>query len=207
MSAGYPCLSEALKIWEEGIAFRLSQGTFSKEEEYRFHTRKVAEIASAIASKSGMNEEKAYIFGLLHDYGKRIDERKSGKFHGLEGYREMLKKGYPEMAGICLSHCFPRRDFDIDNYPVYSRSDMEESKKILASLEYNDYDRLIQFSDMFPEGMNVVTIEKRLSAIQKRYGLSEMEIKDISENARYLKRYFSDLCRCDVYTLIDFDCC
>lgn len=207
MSDEYPHLSEALKIWEEGIAFRLSQGYFTKEKEYRFHTQKVAEIASLIASKCGMNTEKAYVFGLLHDYGKRIDERKSGKFHGLEGYREMLKKGYPEMAGICLSHCFPQRDFDIDNYPAYSKLDMEESKKILASLEYNDYDRLIQFSDMFPEGMNVVTIEERISAIKKRYSLSEKEIKDISENALRLKKYFSDLCRCDVYELIDFDCC
>lgn len=202
MSDGYPHLSEALEIWEEGIAFRLSQGNFTKEEEYRFHTKKVAEIASLIASKCGMNIEKAYVFGLLHDYGKHVDERQTGKFHGLEGYREMLKKGYPEVAKICLSHCFPQRDFDIGNYPAYSRKDLEESKKILSLAEYNDYDRLIQFSDMFPEGMSVVTIEERISAIKKRYRLSEEEIKDISENALRLKKYFSGLCHCDIYELI-----
>ncbi len=202
MSVGYPNLSEALKIWEEGIAFRLSQGDFSKEEEYRFHTQKVAEIASLIASKCGLDADKAYVFGLLHDYGKHIDERKTGIFHGLEGYREMLKKGYPEMAVICLSHCFPKQDFDIENYPAYSRTDLETSKQILSLLSYNDYDRLIQLSDMFPEGMNIVTIENRLQGIKKRYGLSEKELKDISENALYLKQYFSGLCGCDIYKLI-----
>ncbi len=206
MSVGYPHLSEALKIWEEGIAFRLSQGAFSKEEEYRFHTKKVAEIASLIASKCGMNTEKAYVFGLLHDYGKHIDERKTGVFHGLEGYREMLKKDYPEMAVICLSHCFPKKDFDLDNYPAYNRKDLEISKQILSLNDYDDYDRLIQLSDMFPEGMNIVTIENRLQGIKKRYCLSEKKLKDISENALFLKQYFSDLCGCDIYTLIGLNC-
>lgn len=206
MPVGYPHLSEALKIWEEGIAFRLSQGAFPKEDEYRFHTKKVAEIASLIASKCGMNSEKAYILGLLHDYGKRIDESKTGKFHGLEGYREMLQKGYPLVAKICLTHCFPKKDFNFNNYPAYNRQELEESKQILSLNDYDDYDRLIQLSDMFPEGMNVVTIENRLQSIKKRYCLSEKKLKDIFENALFLKQYFSDLCGCDVYTLIGLNC-
>lgn len=86
--AGFPSRKKAEEIWEQGIGYRLSSPyPYPLEKEYRFHTRGVAAAAEKIAARiPGMNGEKAYVLGLLHDYGKRIGEREENKFHGQEGY-------------------------------------------------------------------------------------------------------------------------
>ncbi len=109
----FPDRDRAEALWEEGIRYRLSRPyPFDLESEYRFHTRGVAEAAEKIAAcVSGLVPEKAFVFGLLHDYGKRINQSRENKFHGQEGYEQMMKLGYPEIARICLTHTFPDKDF------------------------------------------------------------------------------------------------
>ena len=68
----YPNREQALKIWEAGIIYRLSRPYgFTFENEYRFHTMGVASAAEKIARHvPNMDPEKAFVLGLLHDYGK-----------------------------------------------------------------------------------------------------------------------------------------
>lgn len=198
----YPSRHKASQIWEEGINYRKSLGIFSHEEEYSFHTKGVAEAATKIALTCGLDVDKAYVFGLLHDYGKHIDERKTGKFHGLEGYRELLKMNYPAVAKICLTHCFPEQEFNYDNYPAYDVSELQECKRILSTISYDDYDLLIQFCDMLFEKFSIVTVEYRIKGIANRYNIPNDKTNHLYRNAIYLKDYFDDKCRCDVYQLL-----
>ena len=74
----FPTRQQAQFLFEEIIAERnASEHPFQPgwEKEYRSHCAAVARIAETIAAKTPyLNSEKAYVFGLLHDSGKYIDE-------------------------------------------------------------------------------------------------------------------------------------
>lgn len=198
----YPNLQEANLIWEEGINYRKSLGVFNHEEEYRFHTKGVADAATKISKCCGLDVNKAYILGLLHDYGKHIDEKKMGKFHGLEGYREMLKINYSAVAKVCLTHCFPDREFNYDNYPAYDVEELQECKIILSTMSYDDYDLLIQYCDILFEKLSIVSIEDRIKGISCRYNIPSDKVHYLYNNAIYLKNHFDNKCGCDTYKLL-----
>ena len=148
-----------------------------------------------------MDAQKAYILGLLHDFGKRINEQEENRFHAREGYEEMTALGYDDVARICLTHTFHIKDF-LDKEYNYPSDWLRWAKEKLAPLAYNDYDRLIQFCDMLTEGFNFVTIEQRAKGIACRYHLSTEQKQNLIRDALPLKQHFDNLCGEDVYTLL-----
>ena len=69
------------------------------------HSRVVAHCAEKIAgSCDGMDRDKAYVLGLLHDIGRKFGVRHLG--HVSDGYTYMMSLGYDEAAKICLTHSF-----------------------------------------------------------------------------------------------------
>lgn len=77
------------------------------------HSRHVAEAAQYIAGACGeLEQEKAYVCGLLHDIGRRNGI--SAMRHAVDGYDYLMSKGWDEPARICLTHSFPIRDVDTD---------------------------------------------------------------------------------------------
>ena len=115
-----PTVKEAVNFWLKGIKYRQEEDGFALKDEYVFHTQGIAFVARIIASHiPDMNPEKAYICGLLHDYGKKYDEKLTGKFHGQTGYEELLKLGYDECARICLTHSFPNKSFSNKGYSSF----------------------------------------------------------------------------------------
>ena len=201
----YPNLKTAQKIWEEGFNRRCLNTVFKARDEYIFHTRGIADMASKIAAKTGyLKPEKAYVLGLLHDYGKKYDEKSEGIFHVQAGYEEMMQKGYTDVARICLTHSFPNKDFNDKYYASYKPEWLEWAHRKLGDIEeYDDYDRLIQLCDMFFEGMSKVRFEERFAGIRKRYGLSKEQTAEQENYAKKNKDYFDELCKEDVYSLLN----
>lgn len=69
------------------------------------HSRVAAHCAEKIAeSCDGMDADKAYVLGLLHDIGRKFGVRHLG--HVSDGYTYMMSLGYDEVAKICLTHSF-----------------------------------------------------------------------------------------------------
>jgi HD superfamily phosphohydrolase YqeK len=71
------------------------------------HNRVAGNCARIIASRcEGMDEQRAYVLGLLHDIGRRfgVNDLK----HTSYGYNFMLEQGYNDCAKICLTH--PREE-------------------------------------------------------------------------------------------------
>lgn len=199
MNENCPTIRDAMKIWEDGIKYHKEHYDFTKEDEYRFHSMGVAHFARLIASHiDGLNPEKAFVLGLLHDYGKKYSER----FHGLVEYLELTEMGYPLAAKICLSHTFPKKDFLIDYYPSYPQEDIKISKELLAVMQYDDYDRLIQFCDMFFEALIIKRPEERIQNIKKRYNLNDEVYHFILNETASLKSYFDKKCGQDVYKVL-----
>ncbi len=203
MIKNYPTIQEAKIIWQNGIDFRLSHSEFSNLNEYIFHTQGVASAAEKIAEKTMfLNPEKAYVCGLLHDYGKKYDEFKELKFHPQIGYEEFTDMGYFDVARTCLSHSFPYKDFDNNDYKMYLPQWLNWAKDKLKNYQYDDYDRLIQLCDLFFEGMNMVSMEDRFQGIARRYNLSPHNQSLQKRAAINNKMYFDKLCRQDIYEIL-----
>lgn len=88
----YPTRNEAMRLLEE--AEKMNPGPWGD------HSRTVAHCAECIAAKSGLDAEKAYVVGLLHDIGRRFGKRHLG--HVSDGYSYMMSLGYDEPARVCL---------------------------------------------------------------------------------------------------------
>ena len=76
----YPTRDEALSLLAEAEA--RNPGPWGN------HSRTVAHCAERIAALSGMDPDKAYALGLLHDIGRRFGKRHLG--HVSDGYSYMM---------------------------------------------------------------------------------------------------------------------
>lgn len=169
----------------------------------RQHSLLVATCAEILATKiPNMDSKKAYALGLLHDYGKVVDEKANKLFHGLCGYKIMNKIGYDEVAKICLTHTFIEKDFDADDYISYPKSEVKECKKLLAKIEYDEYDRLVQLSDMMVTVVGFKTLKERMRFIRDKYKLCNLTMKKKYRTVLKLKEHFDKLCGCDIYKLL-----
>jgi len=204
MPKGYPDRKTALSLWKQGIAFRLSHSDFKNELEYRFHTLGIADSAAKIAEACNMDVDKAWVLGLLHDYGKRCDETRDLIFHAREGYEQMMLLGYPVVARICLTHSFPGENFCDDDYGFYQKipDALPWAHRMMKMTELDDYDRLIQLCDLCFEGLNKTSFENRLKGIVHRYHLEWKQISALYENAQKNKAYFDEKCHCDIYRML-----
>lgn len=199
----FPSLATAEKIFEDGILYRRSRPyPFDLENEYRFHCHGVAKAARILAAHiDGLDAQKAYILGLLHDYGKRINQNKENRFHGIEGYYAMQELGYSEIARICLTHSFAKPDFADAEYSL-PQAWLDEVRQLLKGVVYDDYDRLICFCDKFFEGLKMVMLEERIRGITQRYSLNLPQQKSLEDECYGLKKYFNSKIGCDVYQLL-----
>lgn len=165
------------------------------------HSRAVAENARRIAEKvKGMDSDKAYVMGLLHDIGRRAGI--TGILHIFDGYDYMMSIGQEEIARICLTHSFPGKN--IDTY--FGKYDCSSEQKeflqsFLENTEYDDYDILIQLCDAISLPNGACIMEKRLVDVALRHGLPECTI-DKWKAFMNTKKYFDELCGCNVYALL-----
>lgn len=146
-----PSIEEAKR--ELDIAAQLNPGPWVK------HSLNVGIAARNIAEKvPGLDEEKAYVVGMLHDIGRRVGIVNIPR-HVYEGYRYSMKMGWDEVARICMTHSYPLMQEEFDYEP-----DTEEERAIKAYIlncQIDDYDRLIQICDALATDYGFVILEKR----------------------------------------------
>lgn len=203
MNKGFPDRRNAEKIWQDGIDYHLAKPYgFEWVEDYRQHSRIVGETAEKIAAHiPGMDSEKAFVLGLLHDHGKRVDEKIENIFHGQEGYQELLRLGYPVSARICLTHTFPDKDFQDGEYK-FSDELIKWLRQTLQHIEYDDYDLLIILCDKMAEAGQIISMERRVNKIVGRYNLSNWHKDLLLKQCARLKTHFDKKIGGDIYELI-----
>ncbi len=203
-SRAFPNRQTALEIWKQGIIYRRAHDGWPPrfETEYLFHSLGIANACARVAALiPGMDSEKAWALGLLHDYGKRHDERKGKHFHVLEGYEEMLRLGYTDVARICLTHSFPKKDFDFSAYGC-RKEWLTVAREKLENVEIDDYDRLVRLLDFMFEGMRITTFENRVDGIVRRYH-TKTPPTDLYNYALQNKAYFEAKIGQDIYQLFN----
>lgn len=188
----YPDKEEALK--ELDIAGKLNPGPWVK------HSENVGIAARNIAHCiPGMDEEKAYILGLLHDIGRRVGIVNIPK-HVYEGYKFCMQKNWDEVARVCMTHSyvFMKDEF---NYEPQTPEEQEIKKYILGCGEADDYDKLIQMCDALATDYGFVILEKRFVDVTRRYGIMEDYIKGWDVTFA-IKEEFEKRMGCSVYDVL-----
>lgn len=163
------------------------------------HSRNVACLAEKIAEKAGMDSEKAYVLGLLHDIGRRNGTMQAR--HALEGYHFLNQIGFEEGARICLTHTFQYQDVE----GIYDTWDCSSEEKqfiadYLKGITYDEYDKLIQLCDALSLANGYCYAEKKMVSSVMKFGFKDTTIhkwKVILE----LKEYFDCKIDGDVYSL------
>lgn len=201
--SNYPSISQAIFLWQESLSSITETAPEQNQIEYIYHTTGVADSAYKIAQKCNLNPYKAYVLGLLHDYGKIQNEKVTGKAHFIVGYDKMIKEGFIDVANVCLSHSFPIKEFSFNDYASYHIDNLIMAKKLLKEIEYDDYDRLIQLCDIFFEGMNKISYQKRIERIRKRYNLTKDQTTILEKGSKSNKEYFDSRCGCNVYDILN----
>ncbi len=140
------------------------------------HSKNVGLAAKNIAHYvPELDENKAYIFGLLHDIGRRVGIVDIPT-HVYEGYKHCMQKGWDEVARICMTHSY---FFMKDEFNYNPAEDSEKAIKnyLLACGKADAYDELIQLCDSLATDYGFVILEKRFVDVTRRYGIMENYIK------------------------------
>lgn len=168
--------------------------------EHGTHVFNVAKIAEAIAKRTHkLNPEVAYILGLLHDIGRVKDETLTGVPHTLEGYQYLREKGYLRAAKICVTHSFINPNFKDSDFPAYSKQALQAVRGLLKNIRYDDYDKLIQLSDLFSRGKEILSIRQRLDKNKRFYHIPNLSYEN---EAFALRDYFNRKYHLDVEQVV-----
>ncbi|WP_226372106.1 HD domain-containing protein [Selenomonas timonae] len=140
------------------------------------HSLAVGTAAERIAALvEGLDAERAFVFGVLHDIGRRFGEM--GMNHVILGYHFLLEQGDTEAAEICLTHSFPVQEITaVHGGWDLTSEDYAFLDSFLQERTYTKYDRLIQLCDAMATGEGIVAIERRMMDIMLRYGIDETSL-------------------------------
>lgn len=190
----YVKYDQAQALLEE--AYKLNPG------KWRDHSKNVAYAARVISEHvDGLDPEKAYSFGLLHDIG-RIRGIKHMK-HVVDGFEYLSAMGFNENARICMTHSFPIKV--VASYSGNNDCTPQEIKFIsdfLISIDYDDYDKLIQLCDALALPDSICILEKRLVDVAIRNGVNEYTVEKWKAFLA-LKSYFDAKVGMNIYNLFN----
>ena len=134
------------------------------------HCRTAARCAEKIAACCpGLDPDKAYVLGLLHDIGRWYGD--GHLCHVYYGWKYMNELGYDEVARICLTHSFQvqRLGAYIGKFDIPPEA-VAELDAALSAAVYDDYDRLIQLCDTLAGADGPVDMAARMEDVRRRYG-------------------------------------
>ena len=162
-----------------------------------FTAQAAAIIASSIPS---LDPSTAYIFGYLHDIGRR--EGLTSNRHIIDGYFYLINKGFDGAARICLTHPFAVKKIDaISGEWDCSQEEIEFVRDYLSKIEFTAYDRLIQLCDAVAMPTGFCLIEKRMVDVALRYGVSSLTLEKWKAHLE-TKKEFEQLIGKSIYKLL-----
>ena len=165
------------------------------------HSQNTGEAARRIAARCpGMDSEKAYVCGLLHDIGRRTGV--AAVRHISDGYDYAMAQGWDEVARVCLTHSFPIQDIEAD----IGKKDITPQQyrfiqQFLEQVEYDEYDRLIILCDSLADANGFCILEKRLVDTTRRYGAFPFTVERWNRTFA-IKEAFEARIGCSVYRLL-----
>ena len=147
-----------------------------------------------------MDNDKAFVLGLLHDIGRRTGI--AAVRHIIDGYDYAMSKGWNDVARVCLTHSFTVKDIDADiGKKDISQEQYDFINGYLNSIEYDDYDKLIILCDALADAKGFCILEKRFIDTTRRYGIYSFSVDRWNKTYEY-KEYFEQMIGKSIYTLL-----
>ena len=137
------------------------------ENKWILHSIYVGLAARRIAHELHLDEDLALSIGYLHDIGRMFNH----KNHVIEGYRYLIKLGYPNIARFCLTHSFVDNTIPNTIGKGPRNENYEFISNYLNNTELNIYDNIVQLCDLFCLETGFTTFEKRILDISLRKGI------------------------------------
>jgi len=193
MIDNYPTIQEAEELLKWGEA--KNPGLWGD------HSRYTALACKKIAMRcENLNPNKAYVYGLLHDIGRYIEN--INVRHSLEGYLLCKEKGWNELAQICITHSFMLQDANtcVGFWDIPAESD-KLMKEIIETSIHSDYDKLIQLTDALAMADGFCVLEQRLVDVVMRYGFTDYTIARWKKTFE-IKDYFEKLLDANIYDVL-----
>ena len=162
------------------------------------HSRYVAMACKNIAERCpGVDAEKAYLYGLLHDIGRYAGV--SSEKHLTDGYHYCMERGWEKPAQICISHAFMIQDVET-SIGVFDMPDEDKifMAEFVKNAEYDNYDYLVQLCDALALPTGFCLLEKRFVDVAIRYGMHPATI-DRWKRVLEIKTYFEQKIGCSIY--------
>lgn len=187
----YPDIETAKE--ELRIAGELNPGPWIK------HSLNTGIAARNIAQKvPGLDPEKAYVLGMLHDIGRR-DSLYGIVEHVYGGFQYAAGQGWDEVAKICMTHSYPLGSAEFSDEPAGEAE--EKIRAYIGECEFDDYDLLIQLCDSLALDFGFCILEKRFIDVARRYGLWENSL-DRWNRTFWIKEYFEEKMGCSIYDVL-----
>ena len=164
-------------------AYKLLEGAPRKNKDLWIkHSVNVAIVAERLAERLNLDGKRAYVFGLVHDIGRRQREH-IGLRHVLEGYKYLISLGYEEEAKGCLTHTFYSRELVKPNLikknTNLTRIEIDFIINFINKNGFNMYDKILQIADNMGSSSGINTIERRRTESMLRYGITDISEKNL----------------------------
>lgn len=190
------------KQLEEKLAKQMLQEGYERNPgPWTVHSETVAQVAKRLAKALGLEEQKAYIYGLIHDIGRR--EGRTGVRHIIDGYYYLNNLGYAEEARYCLTHSYFVKDvYSTLGEGTLTKQEVQFIQQFLENTEYTLYDKIIQIADGMALPGKITMIERRLIDVYLRYGIRDgrNEITRLKAVLK-LQQEIEELLGCSIYQL------
>lgn len=190
---GVPTLNEAKDLLKE--AGELNPGPWI---DHSLYAGKAAELIAK--NCKDLDTETASVLGMLHDIGRRYGV--TDMRHAIDGYNFCMDRGYNFLAKICITHSFNYKDINA----AFGKWDCSEEeynfvKEYLQTIEYDDYDRLIQLCDVLASPSGFCLIEKRMIDVALRHGIHDGILRKWRATFE-TKNYFEQKIGKSIYNLL-----
>lgn len=193
VNMSYPTLKEAERL--------LSEANEMNEGPWYQHCINAGLASKYIAEKCpNMDADKAQILGMLHDIGRRFG--KTNFKHTIDGYNFCMEQGYDDVAKVCLTHSLPTKNIKEYFGGIDCCDDEYEfSERFIKSIEYDDYDKLIQLCDALSLPSGFCLMEKRMVDVALRHGIHDYVV-DKWKVTFQIKEYFENMMNTSIYTIL-----
>jgi hypothetical protein len=196
-NSGFPDRALAEEMLSEAAA--LNPGPWEA------HSRMTAHAAQLIAeSCDGLDPERAFVLGLLHDIGRRYGRTESR--HIIDGYRYLCEAGFAQAGRVCLTHTFllPEIESAMGTWDC-TEEEYQFVQDFLDGIVYDNYDRLIQLCDFLAAPVGLVVAEKRMVDVALRFGPNE-HMTQKWRTALCLKKQFDEWAGTNIYRILPGIC-
>lgn len=175
----YQIFSIALNLVQNNIYLGNNQDGKFNTSSWISHSINAALVAYNLANMLNLDSDYAFVYGLLHDFGRKYIHNFN---HVVKGFEELVDLGLEEEAKACLTHSFINggrycsmepacKGFYLnhDNKEKYEDElQIDDLSKVLKFSKYTDYDRILNIADLMATASGAVSSKNRIKDILTR---------------------------------------